>query len=173
VLQGLGFAMLKRTGKGGMAPFKGSGFVTGRTVNARRETEWSAPTYFDMTIYGLGPPFRGDSTYHANTGVWYRDWARAVTQNPRNHHHALSMRARKLAVEFRPSMLRYTPPLCGEAVTDDNVNTAIHIEAASALSTDAVFTRSEAASPPQVRSVYWTWSVHTPSRNCACAHVLT
>ena len=52
--------MLKRTGKGGMAPFKGSGFVTGRTVNARREAEWSAPTYFDMTIYGLGPPFRGD-----------------------------------------------------------------------------------------------------------------
>ena len=58
-LQGLVFAMLKRTGKGGMAPFKGTGFVTGRTVNVRRETEWSAPTYFDMTIYGLGPPFRG------------------------------------------------------------------------------------------------------------------
>ncbi len=66
VLQGLGFAMLKRTGKGGMAPFKGSGFVTGRTVNARRETEWSAPTYFDMTIYGLGPPFRGEETLSAS-----------------------------------------------------------------------------------------------------------
>ena len=58
-VQGLAFAMLKRTGKGGVAPFKGTGFVTGRTVNARRETEWSAPTYFDMTVYSLGPPFRG------------------------------------------------------------------------------------------------------------------
>ena len=60
VPQGLAFAMLKRTGKGGMAPFKGTGFVTGRTVNARRETEWSAPSYFDMAVYGLGPPFRGE-----------------------------------------------------------------------------------------------------------------
>ena len=58
--QGLAFAMLKRTGKGGMAPFKGTGFFTGRTVNARRETEWSAPSYFDMCVYGLGPPFRGE-----------------------------------------------------------------------------------------------------------------
>ena len=72
MLQGLGFAMLKRTGKGGMAPFKGSGFVTGRTVNARRETEWSAPTYFDMTIYGLGPPFRGDATHYANTHLGFQ-----------------------------------------------------------------------------------------------------
>ena len=74
VLQGLAFAMLKRTGKGGMAPFKGSGFITGRTVNARREAEWSAPTYFDMTIYGLGPPFRGDSMQHDRPHMGHQGW---------------------------------------------------------------------------------------------------
>ena len=50
--------MLKRIGKG-IAFFEGSGFVIGKSLNARRETEWSAPSYFDMKLRGLGPPFRG------------------------------------------------------------------------------------------------------------------
>ena len=52
--------MLKRSGKG-IVFFKGTGFVIGKTVNSRRETVWSAPSYFDMVLHGLGPRFRGGS----------------------------------------------------------------------------------------------------------------
>ena len=60
-LQGLAFVMLKRIGKG-LAYFEGTGFVIGKSLNARRETEWSAPSYFEMKLRGIGPPFRGASS---------------------------------------------------------------------------------------------------------------
>ena len=57
-LQGLAFGMLKSTGTG-VKFLRGSGFVIGRSVNSRRETRWSAPSYFHMDIRGLPPSFRG------------------------------------------------------------------------------------------------------------------
>lgn len=58
-LQGLAFATLKRTGVG-ITIFKGCGFLTARTTNARREGVWSAPTYFDMMIGGLREPYKSE-----------------------------------------------------------------------------------------------------------------
>jgi hypothetical protein len=58
VLQGLAFGMLKSTGTG-VKFLRGSGFMIGRSVNSRRETRWSAPSYFHMDIRGLPPSFRG------------------------------------------------------------------------------------------------------------------
>ena len=51
--------MLKSTGTG-VKFLRGSGFMIGRSVNSRRETRWSAPSYFHMDIRGLPPSFRGD-----------------------------------------------------------------------------------------------------------------
>lgn len=51
--------MLKATGTG-VKFFRGSGFVIGRSVNSRRETRWSAPSYFTLEIRGLPPRCRGD-----------------------------------------------------------------------------------------------------------------
>ncbi len=56
-LQGLAFGMLKSHGTG-VKFLRGSGFVIGRSVNSRRETRWSAPSYFTIDIRGLPPAFR-------------------------------------------------------------------------------------------------------------------
>ena len=62
-IQGLAFGMLKTTGTG-VKFLRGSGFLIGRSVNSRRETRWSAPSYFHMDIRGLPPQFRGARVRH-------------------------------------------------------------------------------------------------------------
>jgi hypothetical protein len=70
LLQGLAFGMLKSTGTG-VKFLRGSGFLIGRSVNSRRETRWSAPSYFHMDIRGLPPQFRGVCRRFARAARWH------------------------------------------------------------------------------------------------------